>query len=80
MAPAIWRTCDIKTVAYLMYAGFSIVDVVPDHGRAIFLFEDTAERKEAVLAFVNKKQSVEPVSFIDCQNRARDLVTQAIKT
>ena len=75
-----WKTCDIKTVAFLLYAGYEVKGVAPDHGRAVFSFDDTAARMNAVLSFWNKKQRVEPVAFIECQNRARDMVTQAVKT
>jgi hypothetical protein len=77
-ATATWRTCDIKSAAYLLYAGYSILAVLPDHGRAVFVFGDSDARKEALLAFWNKNQRVEPVAFIECQNRARDMVTQAL--
>lgn len=72
-----WRTCDIKTVAFLLYSGFAVTAARQEHGRVSFEFEDGEERRDAVLSFWNKQQSVEPVAFMECQNRARDMVTQA---
>jgi len=80
MIPKTWRTCDIKTVAYLIYAGYAVRNVLRDGNRAVFSFDETEERKTSVLAFWNKEQRVEPVAFIECQNRARDMVTQVIKS
>lgn len=79
-ARSIWRTCDLKTVAFLLYAGYEVKSVVSDHGRAVFFFDESEARKNALLGFWNKAQRVEPVAFIECQNRARDMVTQAIKS
>lgn len=75
-----WKTCDIKTVAFLIYAGFPIRNVSRDGNRAVFAFDDSSERSSAVLAFQNKQQCVEPVAFIGCQNQARDMVSQVVKT
>lgn len=75
-----WRSSDMKTVAFLLYAGFSIVEVGRENSRVFFAFEDTQERRNALLAFWNKEQRVEPVAFIDALNRARDMVTQTLKS
>lgn len=75
-----WRTCDIKTVAFLLYGGYQAVHVGRENTRVFFEFDDTRERKAAVLAFWNKQQRVEPVAFLESLNRARDMVTQVLKS
>ena len=75
-----WRTCDIKTVAFLLYAGYSVRNVSRDGNRAVFIFDDTRGRSSAVLSFQNRQQRVEPMAFIACQNQARDMVTQVVKS
>ena len=75
-----WKTCDIKTVAFLLYAGYAVRNVSRDGNRAVFAFDDSPARSSAVLAFQNRQQRVEPVAFIGCQNQARDMVTQAVKS
>ena len=75
-----WRTCDMKSVAFLLYAGFPVAAVGKDQGRVFFDFADTEERGAAVLSFWNKKTTVEPVAFTDSLSRARDMVTQALKS
>lgn len=74
-----WRTCDLKTVAFLLYKGFEVVGFGREQGRAFFEFEDSDARKEVVLSLWNKHESVEPVAFLESLNRARDMVTQALK-
>lgn len=74
-----WKTCDLKTAAFLLYAGFPVARMSQEGQRAVFEFDDTVERQNAVLNFWNKKQKVEPVSFMDSLNRARDMVTQALR-
>ena len=75
---ATWRTCDLKAVAFLLYSGHPVLDVLPDHGRVLFVFADSQERKNMLLSFLNKEQRVEPIAFIECQMRARDMVTQGL--
>lgn len=76
---ALWSTCDLKIVAFLLYAGHAVKSVAGDRGRVVFQFEESDERKSTVLAFWNKSQRVEPVAFLEAQNRARDMVSQALK-
>lgn len=75
-----WRTCDLKAAAFLLYAGFAVVSMGKEQSRAFFEFDDTKERSNALLAFWNKEQRVEPVAFLDSLNRARDMVTQTLKS
>lgn len=74
-----WSSCDMKQVAFLLYAGYGVLDISLEQGRVYFKFEDTAARRAALLAFWNKEQRVEPVAFLDCLNRARDMVAQALR-
>jgi lysophospholipid acyltransferase (LPLAT)-like uncharacterized protein len=69
----------MKVIAYLMYAGYAVLSVVRDGNRAVFIFEDSDERRATVLAFWNKQQRVEPVAFISCQNKARDMIAEALR-
>lgn len=78
-ARKLWRTCDIKVVAFLLYSGFKVASFARENQRAYFEFDDNVQRRDAVLDFWNKKASVEPVLFLDSLNRARDMVSQALK-
>ncbi len=70
----------MKSVAFLLYAGFPVASLGKDQSRVFFEFDDTAERKNAMLNFWNKAQRVEPVAFVDALNRARDMVSQTLKS
>lgn len=77
---ALWRTCDIKSAAFLLYAGFPVSSMGRENTRVFFEFEDTSQRRDALLGFWNREKTVEPVSFLDSLSRARDMVTQTLKS
>lgn len=75
-----WRTCDLKIAAFLIYAHYPVLGYAREQARVYFEFQDSDRRSQHVLDFWNKTQAVEPVEFLDCLSRARDMVTQAMKT
>lgn len=75
-----WRTCDLKVAAFLLYSNYPVLSYGKEQARVFFEFQDSESRSQQVLAFWNKSQAVEPVQFLDCLSRARDMVTQAMKS
>lgn len=75
-----WRSCDLKTVAFLRYAGFAIINIGKEQSRVYFDFEDTVERKSSLLSFWNREQRIEPIAFVDSMNQVRDMITQALRS
>lgn len=69
----------MKQVAFLLYAGYSVLSLGQEQNRVFFEFEDTDARRADLMAFWNKEQRVEPVAFLDSLNRARDMVAQALR-
>lgn len=60
-----YRTSDLHLATFLKISGLRLIDVLPSGRRAIFVFEDGADRQKLVLRFINQQGQVEPVRFVE---------------
>jgi hypothetical protein len=58
-------TSDIALSATLKINGLKLLRVNRDGSKAIFVFEDTPERAETVMRFINREMTVEPLRFME---------------
>jgi len=66
MNQMVYKTSDLWQGSLLRVKGFTLLAVHTNgNGRALFEFEDKPEREQLLIDFVNRKLSVEPLSFID---------------
>jgi hypothetical protein len=74
---SLWATCDLKIAAFLIHSGFEVRSFKRSGEKVMFEFDPSSSLDQTVMSFINKKTSVEPLSFMDSVSRARDLVSLA---
>lgn len=64
-----FETFDLNLASYLRCSDFTITDIRRENGKSVFVFEDTAELRRAVLTYANDG----PVPVRSFCNTLRDL-------
>ena len=62
-ADAVFETTDFYLACFLRCDGFRLVGLRRDGSRAVFQFEDRADRETALLAFFNNEGRVRPLAY-----------------
>ncbi len=59
-----FESSDFYLSAYLKAEGFELMDVRREGRRAVFVFRDRPDRREAVMAFFSNKAAFRPMAFV----------------
>lgn len=68
---------DLALASYLVTIGHKILSFKPERNKVIFVFEDSNNLEADILSFINRRASVDPLSFAEQMRNLKALVLRS---